>query len=306
MVMSLRVERSLFKKLIIALLFITLVLFLIPAVYIVSMAYKVSLLRTHNPIKTEMMRLRISEAKKEGKDYSIDQRWIPLSKMSQDLIHAVVCAEDDRFYQHDGFDWERLSQAAQENMAKGKFVRGASTITQQLAKNLFLTPERTISRKIKEAIYTFFLEWFLTKNRILEIYLNSIEWGDGIFGAESASQSYYKKNTSKLTLDQAMSLAAIIPNPRVYSPRKNDLFLRKRKHAIKRLMRYYHYIGEGSEESHLPPPAATISEELSETNVLVVEQSADNEENTETPPEKEEANAISPEEEPANTKNEFK
>src|SRR5262245_61991153 len=143
------------------------------------------------PGRTALMREREREAQRQGKPYAIDQRWVGYESISPMLRRAVLIAEDDAFFSHDGLDWNEIRSAARKNLAAGRIVRGGSTITQQLAKNLYLGASRTPARKIKEAILAGRLEHALSKRRIFELYLNLIEWGDGIFGAEAAAQRYF-------------------------------------------------------------------------------------------------------------------
>lgn len=174
-------------------------------------------LARHVPQRTSWMQAREDEARREGRSYHIDQRWVPYARISPLLRHAVLIAEDDAFYSHDGLDWDQMQEAARENMEKHRIVRGGSTITQQLAKNLYLGEERTLLRKLKEIILAVRLERALTKHRIFELYLNLIEWGDGIFGAEAASRRYFGVSAAELNPRQAALLAAVIINPRRFS-----------------------------------------------------------------------------------------
>lgn len=190
------------------------------------------MLNFYNPEMTSMMRYRIKE--KEGKALKINQKWVPLSQISPNLIKAVIISEDAKFWTHNGFDIEGIKYAIKVNLKKGKFVRGGSTISQQVAKNLFLSPRKSILRKLYEGILTVEIETFLSKKRILEIYLNIVEWGEGIFGAEAASLYYFKKHASSLTVEEALRLAAILPNPRKYSPLKSSSFLERRLEKLRK------------------------------------------------------------------------
>ena len=145
-------------------------------------------------------------------------RWAPLSKISPHLIRAVIISEDDKFYQHEGFDWEAIKEAWGRNKERGRFAFGGSTITQQLAKNLFLKPTKNPVRKIREAVIAYELEKKLSKQRLLELYLNVVEWGDGIYGAQAAAQVYFGKSADALTPAEAIRLALVLPNPRRYTP----------------------------------------------------------------------------------------
>jgi monofunctional biosynthetic peptidoglycan transglycosylase len=189
-------------------------------------------LAQHVPTRTSFMKAREKEASREGRRYHVDQRWVPYQRISLLLRHAVLIAEDDAFYSHDGLDWDQMQAAARENMEKKRVVRGGSTITQQLAKNLYLGEERTIIRKLKEIILAVRLERALTKHRIFELYLNLIEWGDGIFGAEAASQRYFGVPASELSPRQAALLAAVIINPRKFSATAPDRRIERRVQMI--------------------------------------------------------------------------
>ncbi len=215
----------------------------------------VSRLDTGNPVTTSLIDARASEARTRGEEPRRLQIWVPLDKISPNLQRAVLAGEDSNFATHNGFDYqaiqkaydEAMRNAAQEAKKEGEnddwlptipeFKRGASTITQQLAKNLYLSSRRSFFRKGQEAILTVFLERQLPKRRILEIYLNVIEWGDGIYGAEAASQYYFHKPASALTANQAAFLSAMIPNPRtVFNPRVNPRRVSRRQRIIQRGM----------------------------------------------------------------------
>ena len=158
--------------------------------------------------------------------------WVPLSRISRELQRAVIVAEDATFYHHHGFDWEGMRGAATRNWDRGELRRGGSTITQQLAKNLYLTPEKNLLRKIHEAAITRALEERLTKKRILELYLNVVEWGKGVYGAEAASQHHFGKSAQDLGPEEAALLAAILPSPRRYDPLRVTPYLVRRQQQI--------------------------------------------------------------------------
>ena len=159
-----------------------------------------------------------------------------MSRISPYLQRAVVATEDASFFMHEGFDWEGIKDAAVHNLEAGEFKRGGSTITQQLAKNLYLSAERSLLRKAREALITRSLEHHLTKRRILELYLNVAEWGNGIFGAEAAARHHFGKQASDLNLDEAALLAAILPSPRRYDPMRVTKYLRSRQqHILRRI-----------------------------------------------------------------------
>jgi len=201
-------------------------------------------LRNRWPEKTALMRLRETQWADSG--IHVETRWtpVPLSRISENLQNAVLVGEDDKFYQHHGFDFDAIQSALAEDEHDGKMKRGASTITQQLAKNLYLSPRKSLSRKAVEALYTVALEHFLGKRRILELYLNVIEWGRGIYGAEAASETYYGVHASELTLDQAASLAAVLPKPLKVRPNGNNRFVAFRKAAILQNLRQFKGIGD--------------------------------------------------------------
>ena len=193
-------------------------------------------LRKENPVKTAFMEYRESEWQREGKNIKIKHRWVPLSRISPYLIKAVIIAEDDKFYQHEGFDFEAIQKAMEKDLKEGKFKVGGSTISQQLAKNLFLSPSKNPIRKIKEAILTWRLERALPKKRIMELYVNTVEWGEGIFGIEAAARNYYGKPASALGPEESARLAAVLPNPRKYSPLSQSKFVVNRSRIYYNIM----------------------------------------------------------------------
>src|SRR5438552_12248190 len=168
----------------------------------------------------------------------LKHQWVPYERISVHLKRAVVAAEDARFLDHEGFDWEAIQKAMAKNEKRGKVVAGASTISQQLAKNLFLSGERSWPRKAQEAAITWMLERTMSKRRILELYLNVAEWGQGVFGAEAAARYHFKKSSHDLTADEAAWLAAILPSPRRYDPiRKTTSLARRHDRILKRITR---------------------------------------------------------------------
>jgi monofunctional biosynthetic peptidoglycan transglycosylase len=193
---------------------------------------RLALLQKNNPVRTALMRERMNEAESTDKKISIDQRWVPLSKISKHLCNAVIVAEDGTFFEHEGIDWYEVEESIKKNIAKGKVARGGSTISQQLVKNLYLSTSKDPIRKLKEMIITLRLERMLSKQRILEIYLNVIEWGNGIFGAEAAARKYFGKSASSITRDEAARLAAIIPNPRKHTPNDQSRYVQRRSAII--------------------------------------------------------------------------
>lgn len=231
----------------------------------------ISSLRNENPVTTSMIEYRLSEARSEGREPRKFMIWMPMEQISPNLQRAVLAGEDARFFEHNGFDWEAIEKAWDEAVKEGEreareeceaeakaagqspkecktteddwipplpsFKRGASTVTQQLAKNLYLSEDRNFLRKGREAVYTYFLERNLSKKRILEIYLNVIEWGDGVYGAEAAARNYFKKSASNLTREEAAYLAAMIPSPlNVFNPSKNRKRVVRRQRVLLRYM----------------------------------------------------------------------
>ena len=196
----------------------------------------VSKLRKENPAKTAYMKYREMEWKKKGRKQSIHQTWVPLSSVSPYLSKAVLIAEDDKFWTHEGFDYEAIEKAVKKDLRTKKFRSGGSTISQQLARNLYLSPEKSLLRKAREAVITWRMERALSKRRILELYLNAVEWGEGIFGAEAASRHYYGKPASELTALESARLASILPNPRRYSPTGNQSYVINRSNVIYDIM----------------------------------------------------------------------
>ncbi|KPK44956.1 MAG: monofunctional biosynthetic peptidoglycan transglycosylase [Nitrospira bacterium SM23_35] len=179
----------------------------------------ISRLKKENPQKTSFMKYREKEWKRAGKKYRIQQQWVPLSRISPYLIKAVLIAEDDKFWSHEGFDYEAIRKALEKDVKAKKFKLGGSTISQQLAKNLYLSPAKNPVRKIREVIITWRMEKVLKKRRILELYLNVAEWGaHGIFGIGTAARHYYGKSPAELNPEEAARLAAVLPNPRKYNP----------------------------------------------------------------------------------------
>lgn len=189
-----------------------------------------------NPGKTAFMEYREAEWRSEGRDKTIEQRWVPLKRVSPSLIKAVLISEDNNFWHHEGFDFKAIEGALEKNIEAGEFRFGASTISQQLAKNLYLSPSKNPLRKIKEAILTWRLESTLSKRRILEIYVNVAEWGDGIFGIDAAARHYYGVRASQLTANQSARLVAALPNPVLYPPTGSSRFVKARAKHIYAIM----------------------------------------------------------------------
>jgi monofunctional biosynthetic peptidoglycan transglycosylase len=193
-------------------------------------------LRTSNPTTTAFMELRDAEARAKGEQPRRMQRWVGYSHLSPDLKRAVLIAEDDAFWKHEGVDFEQLQESLQLDWRRGRLARGASTITQQLAKNLYLSPSRNPLRKLRELVIARRLEAELKKARILELYLNEIEWGDGVYGAEAAARAYFHKPAADLSPQEAALLAAAIVNPRLMNPEHPTRRLLQRQQLILRRM----------------------------------------------------------------------
>ena len=196
----------------------------------------VAKLKRRHPAITSFMEYRMQEWERQGRKKKARQFWTDLSRVSPYVIKAVIIAEDDKFWSHEGFDFEAMQKALLKDIKKRKFKAGGSTISQQLVKNLYLSPEKSPLRKIKEAIITWRMERRLSKRRIIEIYLNVAEWGDGIFGIEAAARHYYGKPALYLTAEEAARLAAVLPNPRKYMPTGTAGYVESRASAIYRIM----------------------------------------------------------------------
>jgi len=185
-----------------------------------------------NPSTTSFMSLRLDELREKDPRAELKKQWVPYERVSNHLKRAVVAAEDAKFSEHEGFDWEGIQKALEKNQKKGKIVAGGSTISQQLAKNLFLSASKTPWRKAQEAVITLMLEAVMDKRRILEIYLNVVEWGSGVFGAEAAARHYYGTSAAQLSAEQAARLAVLLPNPRKFGRLPNSPYLAARSQVI--------------------------------------------------------------------------
>lgn len=185
-----------------------------------------------NPSTTSFMSLRLDELRGKDPRAGLKQQWVPYERISANLKRAVVAAEDAKFSEHEGFDWEGIQKALEKNQKKGRIVAGGSTISQQLAKNLFLSASKTPWRKAQEAVITLMLEAVLDKRRILEIYLNVVEWGNGVFGAEAAARHYYGTSAAQVSAEQAARLAVLLPNPRKFGRLPNSPYLATRSQVI--------------------------------------------------------------------------
>lgn len=225
--------------------------------YEAIMLVRVIRLRSNNPSSTSLIDARVEEAETKGQPAHREQTWVPLNQISTNLQRAVLAGEDTNFVFHHGFDYQAIQKAWEQAQREAEkeakqegenddwlpnlpeFKRGGSTISQQLAKNLYLSSERSFVRKGQEAILTIMLERVLSKKRILELYLNEIEWGDGIYGAEAAAQHYFHKSASDLNFNEAAFLSAMIPNPRtVFNPQTNPRRVARRQRIIMRGMPY--------------------------------------------------------------------
>lgn len=194
--------------------------------------------RSNNPSSSAFMDERLAVLQQDDPGAELHYRWVGYERISSNLKRAIVAAEDARFVDHVGFDWDGIEAAFEKNLKKGKIVAGGSTISQQLAKNLFLSGRKTPWRKLEEAVITVMLEAVMDKRRIFEIYLNVIEWGNGVFGAEAASRHYFSRGAANLTPAQAAKLAAMVPNPRYYDENRNAPGLAKKTRIIQARMRY--------------------------------------------------------------------
>ena len=190
----------------------------------------------HNPQKTSFMQARLERLREKDPKAILKQQWASYARISDELKRAVIVAEDAKFSEHDGFDWEGIQKALEKNQRRGKVVAGGSTISQQLAKNLFLSGEKSLWRKGQEAVITWMLEMLMDKERILEIYLNVAEWGNGVFGAEAAARHYYNVSAAGLNADQAARLAAMLPRPLYYEHYRDSEFLQRYSETIRARM----------------------------------------------------------------------
>jgi monofunctional glycosyltransferase len=217
------------------------IVILIAAGFILNAAFTlvypdVSRLKREQPGKTSFMEYRELQWRRAGVRRQIRQQWVPLARISPYAVKAVIIAEDDKFWAHEGFDFEAIRKAVEKDLKMGRFRAGGSTISQQLAKNLYLTPSKNPLRKLKEAVLTWRLERNLSKRRIIEIYLNVAEWGDGLFGVEAASRHYFGKSAADLTPREASRLAVVLPSPLRYDPVRGGRYVEKRAETIYRVM----------------------------------------------------------------------
>lgn len=214
------------------------VLFLLLIAYQAWIAGHVAWWINHNPTTSAFMDDRLAAMQSKNPSARLQHKWIAYGAISDHLKRALIAAEDAKFVDHEGFDWEGIQRAYEKNMARGKIVAGGSTISQQLAKNLFLSTQRTPWRKGEETIITLMLEAMMDKQRIFDIYLNTIEWGNGIFGAEAAARHYFQVSASQLSATQAARLAAMVPNPRYYDTHRETQGLLRKTDIILSTMDY--------------------------------------------------------------------
>lgn len=221
------------RKLLFWLIFVPVVLVLLVQLYFfLQIGWWVN----HNPDSTSFMRQQLSTLQEKNPKAQLKHQWVPYKRISTNLKRAIIASEDSNFSGHEGIDWEALEKAHEKNLKKGKIVAGGSTITQQLAKNLFLSGDRSYIRKGQEVVIAYMLEFWMDKERIFEIYLNVVEWGVGIFGAEAAAQHYYGVSAAQLGAAQAARLAVMLPNPRFYDVRRGSTYLTRRTELILRRM----------------------------------------------------------------------
>jgi len=189
------------------------------------------------PSETHFMEIRLDELQEANPQAKLQYQWVPYEKISTNLKRAVVAAEDDKFMEHSGFDWDGIEYALKKNQRKGKKVAGGSTITQQLAKNLFLSPSRSYLRKVQEAIITLMIESLWSKHRILEVYLNVVEWGSGVFGAEAGARRHFGQSAAYLNEPQAARMAVMLPSPRRFEKRFPP-YVSEHAQSVQERMRY--------------------------------------------------------------------
>lgn len=240
-------------------------------------------LKVKHPVPTAFMTYWEEQNRAKGGIGQLRQEWVSLKQISPFLIKAVLISEDDKFWKHDGFDAKGLEEAFERNIKAGKLAAGGSTISQQLAKNIYLSPSKNPIRKIKEAILTYRIEQTLTKREILELYLNCAQWGDGIFGIEAAAGYYYHKRAKNLTPFEAARLASVLPNPVIYNPLGNQPFVVKKAAVITKIMGRRGLIVESFETVMKEKPlAVTPQEEINEFNSTLNNPIEENTTQTET------------------------
>lgn len=211
---------------------LVLVVLLVQAYFFVQICWWVN----HNPASTSFMRHEMAVLQEKNPNLRLQQQWVGYDRISNQLKRAIIASEDANFTEHDGIDWNAMEKAYEKNTKKGRVVSGGSTITQQLAKNLFLSGQRSYLRKGQEFVITFMLEAVMDKERIFEIYLNVVEWGTGVYGAEAAARHYFGTSAANLSAAQAARLAVMLPNPRFYDANRGSAYLEKRSELIMRRM----------------------------------------------------------------------
>jgi len=242
-------------------LFLLILLSLLGCIAFYSVYPDIARLKRKNPGKTAFMEYREREWRSKGKTIKIQRKWMSYSHISPYVIKAVIISEDDKFWSHRGFDLDAIEKALEKDLEEGKFKFGGSTISQQLVKNLYLSPSKSPSRKLAEAVITWRMERTLSKRRILELYLNVAEWGEGVFGVDAAALAYFGKPASTLGPEEASRLAAVLPNPRRYKANGSTPFVEKRARLIYRIMVRRGIVVEEYEEAahqdekELPPPS---------------------------------------------------
>ncbi len=232
---------------------------------------EVRALATRRPETTRLMDDRAEEARRRDRKARVAQSWVPLSRVSRHLIHAVLSSEDQNFFGHEGVDWKAIEESIEKNVEKGRFARGGSTITQQLAKNLYFGTRKTLGRKVRELVVTRWIETDLPKTRILALYLNLIEWGDGVYGCEAAARHWYGKPASELTIAEAAGLAAMIPNPRRINPRASVPRHERATRRVLWLMGQAGYLGRDGAGLGAEPPPEPVAEEEGPAEETVIE-----------------------------------
>jgi len=239
------------KRMWLSILVVVIVSLIVFIVYILMSLPEVSDLKTQNPETTALMKMRIKQAEDKGTEYVLKQDWVSFEYIPQLFKDTVRIAEDFGFYWHKGIDYEELKEAIKQSIRERKFARGASTITQQLAKNLYLSTEKSIFRKIKEYLIARRMEKTLTKDRIFELYLNVIEMGPGVFGIQTASRHYFECSVSELSLEEIVRLTAVLPRPLRTDPRGNSSWLRWRCRWLLNKLRLYEYISDAAYQENV-------------------------------------------------------
>lgn len=261
--------------------FISLIVFLVLDIGRYLVYPSVSDLIKTNPIPTAFMEYRKAQWADEGKQKELTQKWVDFRSISPYLVKAVLISEDDGFWKNDGFEKDEMMQAFEKNLKAGKFVSGGSTVTQQLAKNIYLSPSKNPIRKLKEAILTYRMNKTLSKRRIIELYLNCAEWGDGIFGIEAAARHYYGKSARNLSAMEAAKLAAILPNPIIYQPEQSGR-VAKKSALLYRIMTQRGIIIKAFEDVEKPEPKDEKNATVTESNAPEKETATTTEDKNET------------------------